>query len=83
MEVKIQSTNPEYERLNKFLKKYDINFIYNLENLNQTKPLVITYDNQSVRNEKNESFVNFLKGINHYKYNFIVCGINTKWDGWT
>lgn len=82
LEVKIQSTNPEYERLNKFLKKYDINFIYNLENLNQTKPLVITYDNQSVRNEKNESFVNFLKGINHYKYNFIVCGINTKWDGW-
>jgi len=82
LEVKIQSTNPEYDKLNKYLKKYDINFIYNLENLNPTKPLVITYDNQSVRNEKNESFVNFLKGINHYKYNFIVCGINTKWDGW-
>lgn len=82
LEVKIQSTDPVYERLNKYLKKYDINFIYNLENLNPTKPLVITYDNQSVRNEKNESFVNFLKGINHYKYNFIVCGINTKWDGW-
>ena len=82
LEVKIQSTSPEYNRLNKYLKKYDINFIYNLENLEPSKPLVITYDNQSVRNEKNESFVNFLKGINHYKYNFIVCGINTKWDGW-
>jgi hypothetical protein len=82
LEVKIISPNPEYERLNKYLKKYDINFIYNLENLDLSKPLIITYDNQSVRNEKNESFVNFLKGINHYKYNFIVCGINTKWDGW-
>lgn len=82
LEVKIQSASPEYDRLNRYLKKYDINFIYNLENLEPSKPLVITYDNQSVRNEKNESFVNFLKGINHYKYNFIVCGINTKWDGW-
>lgn len=82
LEVKIISTNPEYDRLNKYLKKYDINFIYNLDNLEPTKPLVITYDNQSVKNEKNESFVNFLKGINYYKYNFIVCGINTKWDGW-
>ena len=34
-----------------------------------------------MHHEKNESFVNFLKGLNHYKYNFIVCGINTKWDG--
>lgn len=82
LEVKIQSTSPEYDRLNRYLKKYDVNYIYNLENLEPSKPLVITYDNQSVRNEKNESFVNFLKGINHYKYNFIVCGINTKWDGW-
>ena len=82
LEVKIQSTSPEYDRLNRYLKKYDINFIYNLENLEPTKPLVITYDNQSVQNDKNESFANFLKGINHYKYNFIVCGINTKWDGW-
>ena len=44
--------------------------------------MVITYDNQSVKNEKNESFVNFLKGLNHYKYNYVICGINTKWDGW-
>ena len=82
LEVKIQSTNPSYSKLNAYLKKYEINFIYNLENLNTNIPLVITYDNQSVRNEKNESFVNFLKGLNHYKYNFVVCGINTKWDGW-
>lgn len=82
LELKIISSNPEYERLNKYLKKYDINFIYNLENLEPNIPLVITYDNQSVSNEKNESFVNFLKGLIHYKYNFIVCGINTKWDGW-
>jgi hypothetical protein len=82
LEVKIQSTNSIYNDLNKYLKKYDINFIYNLENLDLNIPLVISYDNQSVRNEKNESFVNFLKGLNHYKYNFIVCGINTKWDGW-
>jgi hypothetical protein len=82
LEEKILSTNLMYDRLNKYLKKYDINFIYNLENLDTSKPLVITYDNQSVRNDTNESFVNFLKGLNHYKYNFIVCGINTKWDGW-
>lgn len=82
LEVKITSTNQKYDRLNEYLKKYNINFIYNLENLEPSKPLVITYDNQSVRNEKNESFVNFLKGINHYRYNFIVCGIDTKWDGW-
>lgn len=82
LEVKISSTNSTYDKLNKYLKRYDINFIYNLENLDTNIPLVITYDNQSVRNEKNESFVNFLKGLNHYKYNFIICGINTKWDGW-
>lgn len=82
LEVKIISTNPEYSQLNKYLKKYDVNFIYNLENLTPELPLVITYDNQSVKNDKNESFVNFLKGLNHYKYNFIVCGINAKWDGW-
>lgn len=82
LEVKIKSTNKLYEKLNKYLKKYDINFIYNLENLDSNIPLIITYDNKSVRNEKNESFINFLKGLNYYKYNFIVCGINTKWDGW-
>ncbi len=82
LEVKISTTNPQYINLNNYLKKYEINFIYNLENLNEEIPLIITYDNQSVRNEKNESFVNFLKGLNYYKYNFIVCGINTKWDGW-
>jgi hypothetical protein len=82
LEIKIPSINPIYEKINKFIKKYDINLLYNLENLNLNLPLVITYDNQSINNEKNESFVNFLKGLNHYKYNFIVCGINTKWDGW-
>ncbi len=82
LEVKIPSTESIYDKLNGYLKKYSTNYIYNLENLNENIPLVITYDNQSVRNEKNESFVNFLKGLNHYKYNFIVCGINTKWDGW-
>lgn len=82
LEVKISSTNPVYFGLNNYLKKYEINFIYNLEKLDTNIPLVITYDNQSVRNDKNESFVNFLKGLNHYRYNFIVCGINTKWDGW-
>ena len=82
LEIKIPSINPIYEKINKFIKKYDINLLYNLENLNVNLPLVITYDNQSINNEKNESFVNFLKGLNHYKYNFIVCGINTKWDGW-
>jgi hypothetical protein len=82
LEVKIPSTDPVYFGLNNYLKKYEINFIYNLEKLNENFPLVITYDNQSVRNDKNESFVNFLKGLNHYRYNFIVCGINTKWDGW-
>ena len=82
LEVRIPSTNELYFNLNKYLKKYEINFIYNLEKLDETIPLVITYDNQSVRNDKNESFVNFLKGLNHYKYNFVVCGINTKWDGW-
>jgi hypothetical protein len=82
LEVKIKSTNPTYSKLNNYLKKYEINFIYNLENLDTNIPLVITYDNQSVKNEKNESFVNFLKGLNYYKYNFIVCGIDTKWDGW-
>lgn len=82
LEVKIQSTNEIYYGLNNYLKKYEINFIYNLDKLDVNIPLVITYDNQSVRNDKNESFVNFLKGLNHYKYNFIVCGINTKWDGW-
>jgi hypothetical protein len=82
LEIKIPSTNLEYEKLNKFIKKYHINLLYNLENINPSIPLVITYDNQSINNEKNESFVNFLKGLVHYKYNFIVCGINTKWDGW-
>ena len=82
LEVKIQSTNSKYDKLNKYLKKYDINFIYNLENLDVNIPLVITYDNQSIKNDKNESFINFMKGINYYKYNFIVCGINTKWNGW-
>jgi len=82
LEIKVPSTNPIYEKLNKFIKKYNINLLYNLENLDLSLPLVITYDNQSINNEKNESFVNFLKGIIHYKYNFIVCGINTKWDGW-
>jgi hypothetical protein len=82
LEVKIPSTNPLYEKLNKFIKKYNVNLLYNLQNLNPNLPLVITYDNQSVQNEKNESFVNFLKGLTHYKYNFIVCGINAKWDGW-
>ena len=82
LEVKIPSTNELYFGLNNYLKKYEINFIYNLEKLDENIPLVITYDNQSVSNDKNESFVNFLKGLNHYKYNFIVCGINTKWDGW-
>lgn len=82
LELKNVSTNPIYDKLNKYLKKYDINFIYNLENLDPDIPLVITYDNQSVRNEKNESFINFLKGLNYYKYNFIVCGIHNKWDGW-
>lgn len=82
LEVKITSKNEVYDKLNKYVKKYDINLIYNLDNLEFGKPLVITYDNQSVRNDKNESFINFLKGLNHYKYNFIVCGINTKWDGW-
>lgn len=81
-EIKIPSTDPKYEKLNKFIKKYNINLLYNLENLNLSLPLVITYDNQSINNEKNESFINFLKGLVHYKYNFIVCGINTKWDGW-
>jgi hypothetical protein len=82
LEIKISTSNPIYDNLIKYIKKYDINLIYNLENLEPTIPLIITYDNQSVRNEKNESFVNFLKGLIHYKYNFIVCGINTKWDGW-
>jgi len=82
LEVKIPSTNELYFGLNNYLKKYEINFIYNLDKLDESIPLVITYDNQSVRNDKNESFVNFLKGLNHYKYNFVVCGINTKWDGW-
>ena len=82
LEIKIPSTNKLYEKLNKFIKKYSVNLLYNLENLNTDLPLIITYDNQSIYNEKNESFVNFLKGLNHYKYNFIVCGINTKWDGW-
>lgn len=82
LEVKILSTDSTYSKLNDYLKKYDTNFIYNLEEITPNIPLVITYDNQSVRNEKNESFVNFLKGLNHYKYNFVVCGINTKWDGW-
>lgn len=82
LEIKTLSTDPVYEKLNKYVKRYDINLIYNLDNLNPNIPLVITYDNQSVRNDKNESFVNFLKGLIHYKYNFIVCGINTKWDGW-
>jgi len=82
LEIKIPSTDSKYTNLNNYLKKYEINFIYNLEKIDVNIPLVITYDNQSVRNEKNESFVNFLKGLNHYKYNFIVCGINTKWDGW-
>lgn len=82
LEVKIPSTNPIYVKLNKFIKKYNTNLLYNLETINLEMPLVITYDNQSVHNDKNESFVNFLKGLNHYKYNFIVCGINTKWDGW-
>lgn len=82
LEVKIPSTNPIYTKLNSFIKKYNINLLYNLENLNLNLPLIITYDNQSIQNEKNESFVNFLKGLNHYKYNFIVCGIKTKWDGW-
>lgn len=82
LEIKVPSSNPTYTNLNNYLKKYEINFIYNLEKIDTNIPLVITYDNQSVRNEKNESFVNFLKGLNHYKYNFIVCGINTKWDGW-
>ena len=82
LEIKTLSTDPIYEKLNKYVKRYDINLMYNLDNLDIKSPLVITYDNQSVRNEKNESFVNFLKGLIHYKYNFIVCGINTKWDGW-
>jgi len=82
LDVKILSSNPIYEKLNKYIKRYNINSIYNLENLDLNLPLVITYDNQSIKNEKNESFINFLKGLNHYKYNFIVCGINAKWDGW-
>jgi hypothetical protein len=82
LEVKIPSTNPLYEKLNKFIKKYNVNLLYNLQNINPNLPLVITYDNQSLHNDKNESFINFLKGLTHYKYNFIVCGINTKWDGW-
>jgi len=82
LEVKILSSNTIYEKLNKYISKYNINFIYNLENLELNIPLVITYDNQSVKNNNNESFVNFLKGLNYYKYNFIVCGINTKWEGW-
>lgn len=82
LEIKILTTNPIYKNLVDYIKKYNINLLYNLENLDLNLPLVITYDNQSVRNEKNESFVNFLKGLTHYKYNYIVCGINTKWDGW-
>ncbi len=82
LEIKISTSNPLYENLSKYIKKYDINLIYNLENLEPSIPLIITYDNQSIKNEKNESFVNFLKGLVHYKYNFIVCGIDTKWDGW-
>jgi len=82
LEIKIPSTDSKYTNLNNYLKKYEINFIYNLEKIDVNIPLVITYDNQSVRNEKNESFVNFLKGLNHYKYNFIVCGINTRWMVW-
>jgi len=82
LEVRILTNNPIYENLVLYVKKYDINMIYNLDNLDLNKPLVITYDNQSVKNKKNESFVNFLNGLNYYKYNFIVCGIDTKWDGW-
>ena len=82
LEVKILSKNNIYDKLNKYVKRYDVNLIYNLGDLEPGLPLVITYDNQSVRNDKNESFVNFLKGLIHYKYNFVVCGINTKWDGW-
>lgn len=82
LEVKILSTNDAYDKLDKYVKKYSTNLMYNLSGLEPNIPLVITYDNQSIRNEKNESFVNFLKGLKHYKYNFIICGINTKWDGW-
>ena len=82
LEVKILSKNSIYDNLNNYLKKYNVNFIYNLENLDTSLPLIIAYDNQSVRNDKNESFVNFLKGLHFYKYNFIICGINTTWDGW-
>lgn len=82
LEVKILSKNSIYNNLNNYLKKYNTNLIYNLENLDINLPLIVAYDNQSVRNDKNESFVNFLKGLNFYKYNFIICGINTKWDGW-
>lgn len=82
LETKVLTSNSDYIELVKYLKKYDTNFLYNLENLNIDKPLIITYDNKSVQNESNESFVNFLKGLMYYKYNYIICGINTKWDGW-
>lgn len=82
LEMKILTSNPDYNNLTFYLKKYNTNFLYNLENLNVSRPLIITYDNKSVQNDSNESFVNFLKGLVYYKYNYIVCGINTKWDGW-
>ena len=80
LEVKKLSNNIKYNKLNKYLIKN--NLIYNIENLDTNLPLVITYDNQSVNNYKNESFINFLKGLNYYNYNYIVCGINRKWDSW-
>lgn len=82
LEIRNLTPNPIYDKLSIHLKKYSINHLYNLENLELNMPLVITYDNLSIKNEKNESFTNFIKGLNHYKYNFIVCGINNKWDGW-
>jgi hypothetical protein len=71
------------EKLKKYILDNNLPCKFN-ENFSKDEILVIAYDNNPYLSEiAGGSLYNFVLGLEHYNYNYIIIGNNQKWEGWT
>jgi hypothetical protein len=56
--------------------------IVHIMNLDITKPLIISYDNDPKNIDTKGATDNYIRGLEYYTYNYIIVGIGKKWNGW-